>query len=406
MFTFAGDHLWLYNLPGRPLLDWVSGILFYLGVFIAVRRFRRIEYALALFWLVAGIFPSLLTGVVASTLRSIAAQPIVYFFVATGAVEAVRGLERLEASRVIRSVPLGLLLVAVSISTAHDYFDVWGPARDVRVAYHTTLLEIARYLEREAEPGATVAISSIYPNRFHDPYSMELMLRRDDLSFRWFTGSFVDMFGVPHAGLVFPRGEALVVTQAIAPIDPVFADLFARYARRVATVELRPDDLNPRFEVYRFDSDRAFLDTAALLPRPANGATSFGNLLHFLGYDVRTPQVEPGGVAEVVTLWQFVPTIPTEQDVVLFTHVLTGDPNRPVLTQQDSLDVSLVNLKFGEGFAQVHRFAIPPDAAPGTYPIEIGAYTRADGVRLRVRDETGSEVGDQVMIGSIEVIVP
>ena len=408
MFTLKGDDLWLYNIPGRPLLDGVTGILFFLGVFIAGRRFRRIEYALALFWLLAGIFPSLLTGVTASSLRSIAAQPVVYLLVAIGAIEVMRWLERLGASRAVRVLPLVALLAATAISTAHDYFAVWGQARDVRVAYHTTLFEIARYLDRAAEPNAVVAISSIYPERYHDPYSMAMTLNREDLSRRWFTGSFVDMFGVPHASLVFPKGKGnpvWVIAQAVAPVDAAFAGLFAAHAEKIDAVDLRPDDFNPRFVVYRFDAERAVREALESATRLA-GSASFDGALRLLGYDIRTPQVRPGDTLEVITYWQFTSPVPFAKQAVVFTHVLTGDPGRPVLAQQDSLDVPLESLASGDIFAQVHRFGIPPDAAPGAYPLEVGVYTREDGARLPVIDERGSVMGDHVIIGSIEIVVP
>lgn len=403
MFTLKGDNLWLYNIPDRPLLDGITGALFYLGALVALARFRRIEYALAIFWLLLGIFPSLLTGVVASNLRSIAAQPVVTLFAAVGAVEVARRLDRLVASRVLRSLPLAALIAGVSLHTAHDYFTIWGQARDVRVAYHTTLFEIARYLEREARPHTVVAISSIYPNRFHDPYSMELTLYRDDLSLRWFTASFVDMTGTPHAGLIFPRGEAQVIVQSIAPIDPIFMESFGRHAEKLATIDLRPDDFNPRFDVYRFDAAGALADVLAASVSLSE-TIDFGHTLELLGYDVRTPQAKPGEVVEVVTYWRITSTF--DREAVLFTHALTGDLARPILAQQDSLDVPSWNWTPGDAFAQVHRFAIPPDAAPGIYPLEVGVYTREGGPRLPVYDQAGSAVGDHVVIGSIEVQAP
>ena len=414
MFTFKGDNLWLYNIPDRPVLDWVSGAMFYLGVIIAFRRFRRVEYALALFWLLLGIFPSLITGAVASSLRSIAAQPVVYLLAATGAVEAMRGLERLEASRVVRSVPLGALIVAVTLSTAQDYFRVWGQARDVRVAYHTTLAEIAHYLDRTAWPQPAVAISSIYPNRFHDPYAMELMLRRDDLSLRWFTGSFVDMTGAPHASLIFPRaslakvsgpspGLTLVITQSIAPIDPIFAGAFAKHAEAIDSIELRPDDFNPRFEVYRFDGVGALEDLLAASHVPAH-TLDFGHVLELIGYQIGTAQVKPGETIEAVTYWRITSTF--KREVMLFTHALTRDPSRPVLAQQDSLDVPSYAWAPGDAFAQVHRFSVPVDALPGSYPLEVGAYTHDDGTRLPVYDQAGKAIGDHFIIGSVEVVAP
>ena len=449
MFMFNGDNLWLYNIPGRAILGLVLGPLALVGLVIAITRFKRMEYALAIFWLAAGIFPSLITGVVASNLRSIAALPVVYLLVAIGLVEIMRALERLVESHTLRTIPLALLAVGVTLFSWNAYFDQWGQARDVRVAYHTTLFEVARELDRASDLPTDVAVSSIYPNRFHDPYAMQLTLARKDMPLRWFTGSFVDMNGMPHASLVFPQpaedaascastttgqiecssgitstksvftnttsiapiGPAspasappnyntTVIVQAIAPIDPIFADVFQRHAKKIRSVELRPDDFNPRFDVYRFDATAALTD--ALKSAVISTETlNFANTVNLIGSEIRTPQVKPGQQVEVITYWR-IATL-TDQEAVLFTHVLSGDPAQPVLAQQDSLDVPSYYWLPGDAFAQVHRFIIPADAKPGTYPLEVGFYTSADQKRWPVLDSAGNSIGDHINIGSVVV---
>ncbi|MBI5565453.1 MAG: glycosyltransferase family 39 protein [Chloroflexi bacterium] len=447
MFSVSGDNLWLYNVPGRPILDWPLAIMFYAGLVFAFIRFRRPNHALILFWLAVAISPSLLTGVVASSLRSIAAQPIVYLLVGIGYVELARFIDRVVSSHTVRSIPLVLLIITVMVYTYHDYFDVWGQAHDVRVAYHTNLSEMARYLDRASTTRSDVAVSSIYPNRFHDPYSMRLVLGRKDLSLRWFTGSFVDMTGAPHASLVFPTsinaaacgevgGEVRcssgvttasvftttapaaigpgsttpsapanytvdVLLPAIAPIDPAFAEVFNRHARKIETVELRPDDFNPRFEAYEFDA------TAALSEALKSGVTvtrtlDFDHSFNLIGYDVRARQVKAGATVDVITYWRI--TSITSKELVLFTHVLSGQPDRPVLAQQDTLDVPSWYWIPGDAFAQLHRFVIPPDTAPGEYALEVGAYTPQDNQRVIVFDDGGNPLSDHVLIGSITVI--
>jgi 4-amino-4-deoxy-L-arabinose transferase-like glycosyltransferase len=448
MFSVSGDNLWLYNIPGLPILSWPLAIMFYLGVVAAVLRSRRTEFALALIWLVVAIIPSLLTGVVASSLRSIAAQPIVYVLVGVGYLEVARFVQRVIYSHTLRALPLGALIIAVTVFTFHDYFDVWGAAPDVRVAYHVHLAEIARYADRAVDLKPDVAISAIYPDRFHDPYSMELLLRRRDLTVRWFTGSFVDASGAPHASLVFPAtisaaacgevagevrcttgltaGSAFtattpiaigpgataaappdytvdVIVPSLAPIDPVFAPVFQRHARLVDQITLRPDDLNPRIDVYAFDATAALTDALASAVIPTR-TLDFDHTFQLIGYDLRTPRVRPGATAEIVTYWR-VHAI-TNKELLLFTHALSGRPDRPVLAQQDSLDVPSWYWVPGDAFAQVHRLVIPAEAGPGTYALEVGAYTPNDEQRLMVYDDLGHPIGDHVLIGSIEVQTP
>jgi hypothetical protein len=449
MFTVSGDTLSLYNNPGQPILNWALGAMFYIGIVISFIRFRKIEYAFAIFWLLVAIFPSLLTGVVASNLRSIAAQPVVYLFVAIGLIEAVRFFDRVIDSHTLRSLPLIAILAATTIYAYHDYFDVWGQARDVRVAYHNTLSEVAHYLDRSTSDQFVVGISSIYPNRFHDPASMQMLLQRSDLSLHWFTSSFVDLDGVPHASLVFPQpitstagcdtsgrctlessstvssvftstlplsavgtvaapliqpasdDRVTVILQSIAPIDPVFAALFNRYAEKIDTIDLRPDDFNPRFEVYRFDSISALSDALSSSVVPTS-TLDFGHSLALIGYKIQAPHLKPGDTVEVITYWRI--TAFFDKEAVLFTHALSGDAQRPVLAQQDSLDVPSWQWIPGDAFAQVHRFVIPANAKPdGTYPLEVGVYTREDNQRLSLYDQNGSVIGDRFVIGSITI---
>lgn len=447
MFSVSGDNLWLYNVPGRPILDWPLAIMFYIGLGVAVLRFRKMEFALALGWLIVAIVPSLLTGVVASSLRSIAAQPIVYVFVGIGYVQLARWVDRVIASHTLRSIPLVVLLIAVTVYTYHDYFDVWGQARDVRVAYHANLSAMARYLDGQPADRTDVAISSIYPNRFHDPYSMKLLQPRKDLTLRWFTGSFVDATGAPHASLIFPTsinaaacgivdnevrctsgvttasvftttgpsaitvGETPPITPpnytsdvllpAIAPIDPAFADLFARHAQKTATIDLLPGDFNPRFDVYQFDATAALTDALKSSVIPTH-TLDFDHTFNLIGYDVRTPQVKAGAPIEVITYWRI--TSITNKELLLFTHLLSADPNRLVLAQQDSLDAPSWYWIPGDAFAQVHRLMISPDVKPGTYPLEVGAYTPSDNQRVTIFDQSGHSIGDHILIGSITVI--
>jgi hypothetical protein len=319
------------------------------------------------------------------------------------------------------------------------------------VAYHTTLFEVAQELDRASDLPTDVAISSIYPNRFHDPYSMDLTLRRKDMPLRWFMGSsqFININSVPHGGLIFPQpiegvascatvapgqinctsgvtptqsvftstlpvtsiGPAspvtapptyntTIVVQAVAPIDPVFADVFQRYSQKIRSVELRPDDFNPRFDVYGFDATAALTEAlrSAVVP---TGTLNFGGVADLIGSEIRTPQAKPGQLVEVITYWR-VNTL-TDQEMTLFTHMLSGDPAHPVLAQQDSLDVPSYYWLPSDAFAQVHRFMIPADAAPGVYPLEVGFYTATDQQRWPVIDSAGNSIGDHVIIGSVIV---
>jgi hypothetical protein len=197
-----------------------------------------------------------------------------------------------------------------------------------------------------------------------------------------------------------PNYNTTVVVQAVAPIDPLFADLFQRHSEKIRSVELRPDDFNPRFDLYRFDAAAALTDAlqSAVIP---TDTLNFGGAVSLIGWQVHTPQVKAGQTVEVVTYWHI--NTSYNREAAMFTHLLGGDSAHPVLAQQDVLDVPSYYWLPGDAFAQVHRLIIPADARPGVYPLEVGLYTPDDQKRLPLLDVSGNPIGDHASIGSITV---
>jgi hypothetical protein len=134
----------------------------------------------------------------------------------------------------------------------------------------------------------------------------------------------------------------------------------------------------------------------------------FGHALQLLGYDLRTPVVAPGGTVELVTLWQVTDPQPLRPqdlpdvnvELVLFTHAL-GEAGT-VVAQEDRLDAPAWDWQAGDVIAQLHHFTLPPDLPPGPVALEVGAYRRADLIRLPILVD-GVVVGDRVILQPVEV---
>jgi len=420
MFTLRADDLWMYNLPGRPWLDAVEGVLFYAGVVLACWRWRRPQYTLALMWLAVGILPSMITGVSASATRAVALLPVLYLFPAIAVIACLKWTR----GRLLIVLAAALVILLAGVRTYHDYFDVWGSARDVRVAYHTTLFEIAHDLDRQTiPPGAAVVLSSIYPGRYHDPYALDLMVSRHDLALRWVDG---------RGALVFPASPSRLVVPALAPLDPALEQaIIPPYARLLEARRLHPDDLNPGFDVYDWDSTSA-LEALLLQARgpvawsasqtfPTDNPQSvyqaldlpvdLGHAITLEGYTLLSPTVTPGDEVALVTYWRILSPFNPELDTVLFTHLLAPGGNPPVIAQQDRLSAPAWNWHPGEAFAQVHRLTIGDDVPTGLYPLEVGAYTRAvpspadpnpPAMRLALYVE-GQPVSDRILLPPLRV---
>ena len=398
-----GDDFLAYTIPGRPVLDPLTGALFLAGMGLCVARWREPACAFSLLWFLVGISPSLITGVSASTTRSIAALPVVFLFPALAVVTGARWAAARWGPWAARAVGLGFagLIVVTGVVSARDYFVTWGESPHVRAAYQHTLVETARYLDARPE-GGIVALSTVYPHAPHDPYVFEMSLRRRDRPLRWFDA---------RRALLLPSAStARLIASSSAPLDSYFADLPGLHRREHVT--LRADDLDPFFVVYDWEPQATL---AALRERAQDMPVDFGGALQFLGYDLRTPAVAPGGTVELVTLWQVTdPQLLRPQDLsdanvelVLFTHAL--DAAGVIVGQEDRLDAPVWDWQAGDVIAQIHRFTLPPEygrgnraPTPGPITLEVGAYRRADLTRLPVLVD-GVVAGDHVLLQPVEV---
>jgi hypothetical protein len=401
MITVRGDDLWLYNVPGKPLLGPFLGLLFYLGVSIAVmsaiypyrpaRRGRR-SYddafrvssanVFMLLTLIVGIIPALATGVGASMTRVIGMLPALYYFPALAVVWLADWAQRQVGERGATALwtAYGVLLTVSAMLTIHSYFVVWANARDVRVAYHTTLVETLHYLDAHPAVGPDVAMSTITPGRFHDPAIARMMLRRDDLRLRWFDGrSSVVLLDASPGYYVFPE---------VAPLDPALQPWLSGVS--FDRIELRPEDFNRTVEVVLRQASSAVTDPRTVVA---------DNLLAVVDSSVDATLLHPGDEFHVLTMWRILDT-PTA-DLMLFTHAL--DEADQVVAQQDSLDVPAQEWVPGDAFVQVHTLMLPADLPPGTLRLEIGLYSLPDIVRLPLSSPDGDPIGDSLIIDTVEV---
>ncbi len=211
MFTFSGDPEWLYNLAGRPVFDWLTGGLFYVGVASALRRWRQTPYGFSLIWLLGGLAPALASLPAASFGHSIVAQPVVFMLAAVGAVALMR------RRRTLLLPGFALLIMLNAGLTLHAYFGEWNQDRWVRFLYHADVHDVADWLNAHPEV-SEVAITSLVTQQGIDDVALRLDLRRA-VNARWFD---------PAGAMVWPAGgDLVIVTTAVSwPswLDELLAD--------------------------------------------------------------------------------------------------------------------------------------------------------------------------------------
>jgi hypothetical protein len=234
------------------------------------------------------------------------------------------------------------------------------------------------YLRRTPYSGS-LALSSPFPGLPHDPFNVDLRVRRDDLDYRWFDA---------REALVFSQTESsLLVLPVNALPDPIFAEHLplASAERHVA----READVDPYFDTLMWNPKAALTawladGTLTAVDPPAN----FGGAVGLVAFRILTPVVKPGETASTITFWRILdPAALGPRDPInyapeaqLFVHVLDSRGNYVI--GSDRLHAPAWNWHAGDTFAQIHRMTLPVDLPPGQYTLRAGIYTLPDMVRL------------------------
>jgi len=126
---------------------------------------------------------------------------------------------------------------------------------------------------------------------------------------------------------------------------------------------------------------------------------TFGEKVDFTGYEVLNgPQVAPRDVITLLTYWRTIQ--PGSPAGITFVHLLS--PEGTVISGYDGFGAPPNRWVGGDILVQVHRFGIPADLQPGTYPVELGWYERDTGARWTVALADGGRA-DRVLLEPLTV---
>lgn len=361
VFSFTGDPRWTYMLPGQPLFDWGTAVLFYAGFLIALFRWRQPRYALILVWLAVGLLPSAVTPQAPSTVRLVGAMPVVYLLVGT-AVAALMGWVRAPDRQLKNHLSTGIAVLLAfvfllnGLRTIKDGFQRWPDALETRLKYQTVLLDMARYWQAEQTDKWVVAES------FFEPIDADSLRRNlgTKVDTRWIqTGPEV------AGAIVFPADDGpgrLYVPEFAA----IATDLL-----RAAGVAERPlfRSLDqPSFAVYDLPAQPPI--SQAVDPLVLDGAVTF------LGYEI--VPVTPERPLRLFSYWRVETRLP--DDLTTFAHLLSADG--AVVAQHDGLDAVPLTLLPGDLFVQRHILPLPEIDWEQSFTLQLGLYTRGNGRRL------------------------
>ena len=262
-----------------------------------------------------------------------------------------------------------------------DYFVVWPNRSDVREVYRTDLAAAAKWIAQQPidQP---IVVASTNP-RDLDPFLFDFQLQgRHEV--KWIDRAFA---------IVQPARPARLISPAYSPIDPGLRDRFLSAPSFTARFE----DGSTAFEVY----DLAPPGAALVPSQPITGSIDFGHSLELVGADVK-PSVKAGNALGVTLYWRVLKDTGGQQlPLSLFVHVLNEQGE--FAAGRDLLAFPTAGWRAGDVWIQQIDVPLPPDLKPGSYQLEIGVYSQADGSRWHVFDAQGKDVGDRWILSKIEV---
>lgn len=149
-YNFRGDDNARHNVPNEPLLNTFVGIMFILGVLVALYSIGHARYAAVLFIALAMMLPAALTAEgLPHGLRSIGSAPAVMILAAIGLSYFIgRWYAIFPINSFARNIGLSLvvlLLLATLMQGYFAYFRAWAGSPGTYEAYAEDMVQLAAY---------------------------------------------------------------------------------------------------------------------------------------------------------------------------------------------------------------------------------------------------------------------
>jgi hypothetical protein len=404
--VFMGDSSAMYNLPGRPLIDLVSGLFVILGCITCVAHLKQPRFVLLAVATLTLLPPAFLTANTPQFGDYAALLPLLAMFFGVGVHIVVKNMR--YPMRQIASWGLLALFVFNIVWVARDLFTIWPTLPETQTVYNSRIGQLAHHLDLTSAttPSVICARNLNEFGRSSEPSGAELiaqLMNRGDANLRYVNC---------ERGLVFTNGGAL--QQVILPeVDtretmPPYLQNWLLQGKVAADSQLPSDsvvllditqplaDTTGRFTTTTPISYAPEVRDSQLIAPPV----TFGGNLTFLGYEQEQPGVyRPGAIVTVITYWRIDGHVP--RDLVLFTHIL-ADPGASPAAQTDTISADPRLLQNRDVLVQVTYVVLPFTIPEGTYRISVGAYQGIDKRRLDVL-ENGIARSNRIFLYPITV---
>jgi len=428
LFGFTGDKNWLYNVSGRPLLSPPLALLFWLGVLLSIKRWRKPRYLFLLLWFPIMVMPSIIAlDPIPHSTRSCGTIPLTYIFPSLVIVEALdldirsRWLGILHSAiRILKPVSLSLVIALLSYTSYalyRDYFIFWAQREEVYWAFNGQITELAHRINEDDDP----EVVYLFPIN----YGFKTLYGAD---FCDYTLDFLYQGKVPYHYLIVDEESLLPNLTAICRGKSKVRFIIWTHGSHI---DADPRDLLPfiiekhgwkvgeeafrgyKILTYQFPSEEV---TFTLPQETIRMEANFGDRLILQGYaqgpafyEGRTAQAgTPSGEESWLLLRWRVKEPMTENYSVSITlkdqrgHV-AGQADRPLMSNEHRYTSQW---QVGQIVTTYHLLPSLPATPPGEYYIEVGVYEPQTMEGLVVLEEDLAPHGWTFSLGPLEIIKP
>jgi hypothetical protein len=399
MFFLSGDPYIRFNEPYRPLFPFLLGILFIIGLIVAVIglfRSRSPRRRFAYFALISSTLIMLLPTAFAvneitpSNLRAIGLMPIVFVFPALGAWWLIKSIRtRIRAdftdknkikSVFIRVHPrpiIFLLLVATTIDASVAYFGQYIHEPQLYIQSDGDLVAISQQLNH-----MNLAHTQVYVSAFHYRHPTVAALAQQYGGFKWLTGGNV---------FVLPSGEAYLFYARLALPDEQWARRFMP-ASAWRDAPLAPDG--------QIDYRLFYLTEQPAIKPQVELNVNYGNVIQLIGYDKESSSATAARTASVTLYWRIL-NKPDRSDYSTFIEL--RDQWGFEWGHSGSFDYPSEEWEPGEVI--INRIDVPigAGAPPGDYELRVGLFSQSANQRLNILASDGSFGGTIAKLSPIKI---
>jgi hypothetical protein len=392
MFFIAGDPGMIRNVPNRPIFDPLTAILFIFGVIISLLmllapRSSKRERTRVMFlwvWIIVALGVSLFSDDAPNFVRTLPAMPAVMILPAWGAMEIWK-LARTPVTRRGGAIALGVILLAATGSSYHDYFDVFAHDPGLYYAFTADKVEIADWINQHAGT-ETIFLAPVT----YQVSTVSLLTRNAALK-------------------SFESRDTIVLPSRAQGKDAIFS-FPPEQEGKVETLASRLGSLGARSDVTDSQNLKLLLNYRVPhenLPDPQNPLdilsrggsfiqpqiierANWSNQVELLGYTL-----DPGTGGRNPTIILFLRSLEQMSDDYTFSIKVRDEKNR-VWGQEDKWtgDNSYETSHWGVGDLVIEKFypGLNPCAPIGDYHLSVEAYNPKTGEVLGLSDRDGNAV--------------